>query len=129
MNRTVPRCGRALRAGFKAVELAALNPVPETMRAKTSIAVAAVAAATAAASAAEPHLVIERLSPTMLTLHMDTEPFRSYALQFRQMETNGAFSTNWTNLYFVAAQPFFNHYIIVDYPTNRARIYRLQVTP
>jgi hypothetical protein len=82
-----------------------------------------------ALSAAEPHLLIDRLSPTLLTLHLDTEPLRSYTVQFRQMQVDGSFSTNWTNFYFVAAQPFFNHFVIVDYPTNRARIYRVSATP
>ncbi len=79
--------------------------------------------------AAEPHIGVDLIAPTILTLHFDTDPLRSYTVQFRQQQANGSYSTNWTNFYFVAAQPFSNHYVIVDYPTNRSRLYRLLVTP
>lgn len=81
------------------------------------------------ALAGEVHLGFDRISQTQLVLHFDTEPQRSYTVQFKQQQADGSFSTSWTNFYFVASQPFFNHWAVLDYMTNRARIYRLQVSP
>jgi hypothetical protein len=83
-------------------------------------------------SAAEPPRIdrIEFFLTNQVTLHFDTEANRVYELQFRNVE--GLVSSSWSNLYVTPRFPFPNHYIVVDNidkRTNRARLYRLRVTP
>jgi len=76
--------------------------------------------------AAEPPKIdhIETFLSDQVTVHFDTEANRTYELQSRAA-TNSA----WTNLFVAPRLPFPNHYIVVDSATNRARLYRLRVTP
>src|SRR5690348_14463981 len=69
---------------------------------------------------------IEFFQTEQVTVHFDTEANRLYELQFRSVlaSTNGP----WTNLFVAPRIPFENHYIVVDWRTNRGRIYRLKVT-
>ena len=70
---------------------------------------------------------IDRLGTNMVTIHFDTEANRTYELQFQNPA--GTANAPWTNLFVAPRIPFPNHYIVVDTRTNRARIYRLKVTP
>ena len=67
------------------------------------------------------------LNRPFLNIHFDTRPNRTYALQYRTV-FNTTNSTGWTNLFVAPAEPFQNHYVISDYPTNRQRFYRLRIT-
>jgi hypothetical protein len=89
---------------------------------------------------AEPRIDrIEFFLQNQITIHFDTEPDRTYALQYLDgltCSTNGIgiCSSNavptaaWSNLWVAPNIPFPNHYVIVDYKTNRSRFYRLKVT-
>ena len=70
---------------------------------------------------------IEYFLTSQVTLHFDTEANRTYELQFRN--PGGSGNSPWTNLFVAPRIPFPNHYIVVDTRTNRARVYRLKVTP
>jgi hypothetical protein len=79
--------------------------------------------------AAEPPRIdhIELFQANQVTVHFDTEANRTYELQFQN--PGGSLNAPWTNLFVAPRIPFPNHYIVVDTRTNRARIYRLRVTP
>jgi hypothetical protein len=81
-----------------------------------------------AGMAAEPPRIdrIELFQASQVTVHFDTEANRTYELQFQNPGTGNA---PWTNLFVAPKIPFPNHYIVVDTRTNRARVYRLKVTP
>jgi len=70
---------------------------------------------------------IELFQANEVTVHFDTEANRTYELQFQNPA--GTANAPWTNLFVAPRIPFPNHYIVVDTRTNRARIYRLKVTP
>ena len=70
---------------------------------------------------------IELFQANEVTVHFDTDANRTYELQFQN--PTGAADAPWTNLFVAPRIPFPNHYIVVDTRTNRARIYRLKVTP
>jgi hypothetical protein len=84
---------------------------------------------TASIAATEPPRIdrIELFQTSQVTVHFDTEPNRTYELQFRNQ--SGTTNAPWTNIFVAPKIPFPNHYIVVDTRTNRARIYRLRVTP
>lgn len=79
--------------------------------------------------AAEPPRIdrIELFEDDRVTVHFDTQANRTYELQFSN--ASGPANGPWTNLFVAPRIPFPNHYIVVDTRTNRARIYRLRVTP
>jgi hypothetical protein len=68
---------------------------------------------------------IERYSAGGVLIHFDTDPDRTYLLQY----TDSLSRTNWSNLYTGHSYPFSEHYVILDQPTNSVRFYRLKVTP
>ena len=81
-----------------------------------------------AAWAAEYHIDhLELDGPRRVTIHFDTLPNRTYALQYRSVlsSTN---TTGWTNLFVAPSLPFQNHYVVSDTRTNQQRYYRLRVT-
>ena len=92
-------------------------------------------------SGADPRIDrIEFFLQDQLTIHFDTGPNRTYALQYLDIlscSTNesGLCSSNsvpiarWSNFWVAPNIPFPNHYILVDYRTNRHRFYRLKITP
>ena len=80
-------------------------------------------------TAADPIIdAIDLLGTNYVTIHFDTAPNRTYALQYT---TNPPFAktTNWFDLYVAPNLPSPSHYVIVDYRTNQMRFYRLKVTP
>ncbi len=82
----------------------------------------------ALAAATEPPRIdrLEFFLTDQVTIHFDTDANRTYELQFRNLAPT---LTPWTSLFVAPRIPFPNHYIVVDSRTNRARIYRLKVTP
>jgi len=91
----------------------------------------ALAAAAPVAEASPPQIaLIQPFLTNQVLIHFDTEANRTYALQYTSsLSTNGASSGPWSNVYVAPLLPFPNHYVIVDYRTNRMRFYRLQATP
>ena len=97
--------------------------------------------ATAGLHAADPRVDhIERFLTNQVTIHFDTEANRLYELQFldsfscpanvaSQCNSNHVAVNLWSNLYVAPKLQFPNHYVVVDYRTNRTRFYRLRVTP
>lgn len=89
--------------------------------------------------AAEPpridHIERFRFGTNEVLLHFDTEPNRTYALQYvdgispNARTNNSSTWGNWSNLFVAPRLPFPNHYVILDTGTNRQRYYRLSVTP
>jgi hypothetical protein len=78
------------------------------------------------AQPADPQITkIERFGTNQVLIHFDTEPNRTYVLQY----ANSLSFTNWSNKYTGFAFPFSEHYIVPDYRTNNSRVYRLCVTP
>ena len=83
--------------------------------------------------AASPHIdIIEPYINNQVLIHFNTEAKRAYTVQrctsFVQ-STNGV-SAVWSNIVFVPAQPFDDHFVAVD--TNRTlsvRFYRLMAAP
>jgi len=80
------------------------------------------------AHSADPHIErIERFGTNQhqVLIHFETPANRRTELQFtgnlRPLAT-------WTNLFVVPPDPFPNHYIILDAPTNSPRFYRLRIT-
>src|SRR5262245_56352822 len=71
---------------------------------------------------------IELLGTNYVTIHFDTAPKLTYALQYTTNRPSAG-STNWVDLFVAVNSPFPNHYVIVDYRTNQMRFYRLKVTP
>jgi hypothetical protein len=75
--------------------------------------------------------MITRFGSNQVLVHFDTEANRTYELQ---SATGSPCTTNlsacgWRTIYTVRREPFPNHYIVPDYCTNRAGVYRLRVTP
>jgi len=68
---------------------------------------------------------IQFFGANQVLIHFDTDPNRTYVLQY----TDSLAHTNWSNLYTGFAYPFGEHYVIPDYRTNASRFYRLKVTP
>ena len=68
---------------------------------------------------------IDRWDTNKVRIHFDTEPNRTYILQY----ANSLAATNWSNLYTALSFPISSHYIIVDTRSTPTRIYRLKVTP
>ena len=104
------------------------GPVPRVML----FACAGIVVALAAAFAAEPHVEkIEFFGDQKVLIHFNTEPNRAYVLQYTTslIPTNGGATSTWSNLFSSPAEPFINHFIIVDWRTNAFRFYRLIVTP
>jgi hypothetical protein len=74
--------------------------------------------------------LIEPFLTNQVLVHFDTDANRTYTLQYTdKIGTNGFASSTWSNLYKAPLLPFPNHYIVVDYRTNKMRFYRLSVTP
>lgn len=82
---------------------------------------------------------IEFFLDKQLTIHFDTVADRTYALQYLDAltcptnasgfcSTNSVPTGNWSNLWVAPNIPSPNHYVVVDYRTNRHRFYRLKVT-
>lgn len=75
--------------------------------------------------------LIERFLTNQVLLHFDTEPNRTYVLQYADsltMTSTGAVA-RWSNLFTAPSFPFPNHYVIVDTGTAPHRFYRLSATP
>jgi len=72
---------------------------------------------------------IEMFNINQVTIHFDTEPNYNYTLQYSDsLATNGALVHTWSNLFTAPAFIQTNHYVIVDYRTNKMRFYRLVAT-
>jgi hypothetical protein len=70
---------------------------------------------------------IELFESNYVTIHFDTLANLNYELQYvNYFPTNGS---TWSNLYVAPNLPWPNHYVVADYRTNKARFYRLRVTP
>ena len=84
----------------------------------------------APARSAPPEISFVQLySSNMLIIHFDTAANRTYYLQYTdKLGTNGGGGA-WSNLYIVAKTVDPNHYAVPDWRTNKARFYRLMVTP
>lgn len=67
---------------------------------------------------------IQLFGTDQVLVHFDTDPNRTYILQY----TDSLANTNWSNLYTAFAYPFFEHYVIPDTRTAPSRFYRLKVT-
>lgn len=72
---------------------------------------------------------IEKYLTTQVLIHFDTEPNRTYELQYTETLVNGAPGGTWTNLFTAPNIPFANHYIVVDTRLRPQRFYRLFVSP
>jgi hypothetical protein len=84
---------------------------------------------TALSSTPEISLIEPYLSDRVL-IHFDTDANRTYTLQYTdRLGTNGGSASTWSNLYKAPKTVDPNHYIVVDWRTNKARFYRLMVTP
>ena len=74
------------------------------------------------------------LGRAQVEIHFSSDANRTYVLQSisalpcRTCRTNVG-PTNWTNIATGYALPFTNHWIFTDTRTNKARFYRLRVTP
>jgi hypothetical protein len=80
--------------------------------------------------AAEPRIDhIDRFLTNQVLIHFDTEPNRTYQLQFADNIRPPTNAVAWSNLFVAPRTPFPNHFIIVDTGTNQCRTYRLKVTP
>ena len=78
--------------------------------------------------AADPHIEkIERFgtNKNQVLIHFETPANRRTELQFTESLRP---PTGWTNLFVVPRDPFPNHYVILDTPTNGLRFYRLRIT-
>ena len=75
--------------------------------------------------------LIERFLTNQILLHFDTEPNRTYVLQYSDSLTltSTGVVARWSNLFTAPAYPFPNHYVIVDSGTAPQRFYRLSATP
>jgi hypothetical protein len=73
---------------------------------------------------------VQLFSTNMIIIHFDTAANRTYYLQYTdKIDANGFASSTWSNLYKVDKTVDPNHYAVPDYRTNKARFYRLMVTP
>ena len=73
--------------------------------------------------------LIEPFLTNQVLIHFDTDANRTYTLQYTEkIGSNGFAGSTWSNLYKAPLLPFPNHYIVVDYRTNKMRFYRLSVT-
>ena len=82
------------------------------------------------AEAAAPTIsYIDTYPPNKVRIHFDTEPNRTYILQYANAWSPKIAATNWSNLYTALSYPISSHYIIQDVRTTAARVYRLKVTP
>lgn len=72
---------------------------------------------------------IELFLNDRILIHFDTEPNRTYELQYTETLTNGVPGGSWTNLFMAPSIPFVNHYVVVDTRLQPQRFYRLRVTP
>lgn len=80
------------------------------------------------ADAADPHIEKIELFGTnknQVLIHFETPANRVTALQFTG---NLRPPAGWTNLFVTPRDPFPNHYVIFDAPTNGPRFYRLRIT-
>ena len=62
-------------------------------------------------------------------IHFDTEPNRTYVVQYINRLPTNISTTNWSNLYTALSFPISTHQIIQDVRTTPVRFYRLKVTP
>jgi len=86
----------------------------------------------ASARAGTPEIyLIERFLTNQILLHFDTEPNRTYVLQYTDSFTltSTGVVAHWSNLFTAPSFPFPNHYVIVDTGTAPQRFYRLSATP
>ena len=83
------------------------------------------------ARAAQPEIsFIQLFSTNQVLIHFDTAANRTYYLQYTdKMGTNGFAGSVWSNLFIVPRSVDANHFIVPDWRTNKARFYRLMVTP
>jgi hypothetical protein len=85
------------------------------------------------AAADEPRIyLITPFLDDQVLLHFDTEPNRTYVLQYTDSApdaVHGFKQAVWSNLFTVPAFPFAGHYGIVDTRQAVHRFYRLSVTP
>ncbi len=75
--------------------------------------------------------LIEKFLTNQVLLHFDTEPNRTYVLQYTDSLTltSTGVVARWSNLFTAPSFPFPNHYVIVDAGTAPQRFYRLTATP
>ncbi len=72
---------------------------------------------------------LELYLTSQVLIHFDTEPNRTYELQYTEIFVNGVPGGTWTNLFTAPNIPFANHYIVVDTRLRPQRFYRLRVVP
>lgn len=70
--------------------------------------------------------LIEPFVENQVLIHFDTEPNRTYVLQYT---SSLSATSRWSNLYTAFAFPFPNHFIVTDTRSAPQRFYRLSVTP
>ena len=67
---------------------------------------------------------IELYGTNQVQIHYGTEAGKTYVLQF----ANDVASTNWSNIHTGFNFPFSNYWHVLDYRTNKSRVYRLRVS-
>ena len=79
------------------------------------------------ALAGVPHIdLIEPYTNSQVLIHFDTEPDRTYILQYT---SSLSATSHWSNQFTGFALPFPGHYVVVDTRSAPQRFYRLSVTP
>jgi hypothetical protein len=74
--------------------------------------------------------LIEKFLTTQIQLHFDVPANKTYRVEYTgNLGTNGHPSGPWSNLYTAPNLPFEQHYVVVDYRTDKQRFYRLHVLP
>src|SRR5437868_3856278 len=98
--------------------------------------VLAVMALLASARSAPPRIAyILKTNATKVDIHFNSEANRTYILQgiyslsCTNCSNHNVAPNKWTNLLTILASPATNHWIYRDSLTNKARFYRLRVTP
>ena len=97
------------------------------------LAMALIALCVALARAGTPRIeLVEPFETNQVLIHFYTEASRSYTVQrcTSFIQSNNSVTAVWSNIAFVPAQPFDDHFIAVD--TNKTlpvRFYRLKVVP
>jgi len=70
--------------------------------------------------------LIEPFTGNQVLIHFDTEPDRTYILQYT---SSLSATSHWSNQFTGFALPFPGHYVVVDTRSAPQRFYRLSVTP
>jgi len=110
-----------MRQGFSSSRLSKLKPMLVGM---------CLLAALGGALSGQPRIeIIELFLNDRVLIHFDTEPNRTYELQYTETLTNGVPGGTWTNLFVAPNIPSVGHYIIPDTRLRPQRFYRLRATP